>query len=146
MKRDILKKQTNASKAIDAVEANILAQEQVEIPLKHLFTPGLYVREIFIPKGTVLTSKLHKTEHPFMVSMGCISVFTEAEGEVMIKAPYTGVTKPGTRRIIYAHEDTFFTTFHPNPDNCEDLEELESRIIEPYTNSLILNKEKEAIE
>ena len=33
----------------------------VDLPLKHYFTKGLYCREIFMPKGTLLTSKIHKT-------------------------------------------------------------------------------------
>jgi hypothetical protein len=39
------------------------------------------------------------------------------------------VTLPGTQRAIYALEETVFVTVHPNPDDCQDLAELERRFI-----------------
>lgn len=85
----------------------------VEMPLQHRFTPGLYSREIFMPAGAVVVSKVHKTEHQFVVSKGRVSVWSEADGVVELRAPHAGVTKPGTRRILVVHEDTIWTTFHP---------------------------------
>jgi hypothetical protein len=41
------------------------------------------------------------------------------------------VTEPGTKRIVYAHEDTVIHTFHGNPDNETDLDLLEQRYIVP---------------
>jgi hypothetical protein len=36
----------------------------IELPIVHRFTPGLYIREIFMPAGALVTSKIHKTEYP----------------------------------------------------------------------------------
>lgn len=115
---------------INAFEAELAQLPQVNLPLNHVFTPGLYVREIFIPKGTLLTSKIHRTEHPFVISKGTISVWTEGEGIVRYQAPHTGVTKPGTRRVLYAHEDVIWSTFHPT--HKTDVAEIEKDIIEPH--------------
>ena len=41
------------------------------------------------------------------------------------------VTEPGTKRIVYAHEDTVIYTFHGNPDNETDLKRLEDRYVIP---------------
>lgn len=97
-------------------------------PLKHTFADGFYIREIFMPKGYFIVSKIHKYEHPYFVLQGDVSVLTE-DGIKRIKAPYSGITPVGTKRILYIHEDCVWTTIHTNPDNGTDLEEIEERVI-----------------
>ncbi len=80
-------------------------------PLKHTFADGLYIREIFMPKGQIISTGIHKKEHPYFVLKGDISVLTD-EGIKRIKAPYNGITKPGTKRLIYMHEDSVWITVH----------------------------------
>jgi len=80
-------------------------------PLKHTFADGLYIREIFMPKGQIISTGIHKKEHPYFVLKGDISVLTD-EGIKRIKAPFNGITKPGTKRLIYMHEDSVWITVH----------------------------------
>ena len=80
-------------------------------PLKHTFVDGAYVREIFLPKGTIFVTKIHKYVHPYFVMSGDASVLTE-EGIVRIKGPHHGITPAGTIRVIYTHEDTVWITVH----------------------------------
>jgi hypothetical protein len=86
--------------------------ELIEIPITHLFCNNMYVRTMECKAGTILTSKIHKTEHPFCLSKGRISVMTEDGQWKELKAPYNGITKKGNRRIIMVHEDCTWTTFH----------------------------------
>tara|TARA_B100001093_G_C26858993_1_gene1028959 strand:- start:5292 stop:5804 length:513 start_codon:yes stop_codon:yes gene_type:complete len=88
-------------------------------PLKHTFADGLYIREIFMPKGQIISTGIHKKEHPYFVLKGDISVLTET-GIERIKAPYTGITMPGTKRIIYMHEDTVWVTVHATDKKTVD--------------------------
>lgn len=97
-------------------------------PLKHSFGDGLYIREITMPKGMLLTSKIHKHTHPYFVLKGDVSVLTD-EGVVRIKAPFSGMTKPGTKRVLYMHEETVWTTVHLNTNNTTDLKEIEEEVI-----------------
>jgi hypothetical protein len=48
---------------------------------------------------------------------------------VEIVAPFYGVSPSGTKRVVYALEDCVFVNVHPNPDNIDDIEELENRIV-----------------
>jgi hypothetical protein len=80
-------------------------------PLKHTFADGLYIREIFMPKGQIISTGIHKKKHPYFVLKGDLSVLTET-GVERITAPYAGITLPGTKRIIYMHEDTIWITVH----------------------------------
>lgn len=116
--------------AVDGLEVGMMQHQAVELPLVHRFTPGLYIREIFMPAGTLLTSKIHKTEHPYTISKGRVRVLTEESGWVELRAPHTGVTKPGTRRVLYILEDTIWTTYHPT--TLTDLGEIEDALIEKH--------------
>lgn len=95
-------------------------------PLEHTFADGMYIRKITMPKGMLITSKIHKTKHPYFVLTGDASVATE-EGCIRIKAPYSGITKPGTKRVLYMHEETVWVTVHRT--NETDLEKIEEEII-----------------
>jgi len=71
----------------------------------------------------LLTSKIHKITHPYFVLKGDVSVLTE-EGVIRIKAPYSGITKAGTKRVLYCHEETVWTTIHITKEtNIEKIEE-----------------------
>lgn len=119
-----------AHKYIDQLELVMLDNPDllIDMPLTHRFTEGMYIREIFNPAGALLTTKIHKTEHPFVVLKGKISVYVPGEEVKHIQAPYLGITKAGTRRIIFAYEDTVFVTFHTNPDNEQNIDVLEDRL------------------
>lgn len=104
--------------------------ETLDLPLSHKFTTNLYSREIFLPADALVTSKIHKTQHQFVLLQGKASVWTNDGDEVVISAPYVGVTEAGTRRVVYAHEDCRWITFHPT--KTTDLEALEKELIEPH--------------
>lgn len=114
------------------IEEKVLAVEKlmreqgvpIEIVPRHFFAHGLYAREITIPKDTLATSKIHLFEHIDIISSGEISVLTD-EGMKRIKAPATFVSKPGLKRIGYAHEDTVWTSIiacnETDPEKAEKM-------------------------
>jgi hypothetical protein len=95
-------------------------------PLKHQFGHNVYVREINMPKGTLIVSKIHKFESPYFVMTGKCSVLTE-DGIMKIQAPFYGMTKAGTKRILYVHEDSTWVTVHATKE--KDLDKIEEEII-----------------
>jgi hypothetical protein len=117
---------------IDQFDVHMQTMEPSHHRHVHRFTPGLYIREIFMPAGMLCVSKVHNTEHPYIISKGVVSVFIPGKGVDVLSAPHTGITLPGTRRLLYIHEDVIWTTFHPT--DLTDLEEIEQAIIRPYTN------------
>jgi len=123
---------------VDELEAFMADNYQtIDLPLVHRFTSGMYIREIFMPAGSLVTSKIHKTEHPFTVSKGKVAVSIDGKEWEEFEAPYTGITKPGTRRILYIIEDCIWTTYHVNQSDSQDLEEIEERLIEKRENDLL---------
>ena len=98
-------------------------------PLTHKFAPGVYVREIFIPKGACVVGKIHKHEHPNFLMSGEVLVVTEAEGRQHLKAPLSMISKAGTKRIVFALEDTVWITVHATEET--DLKKIEDYVIAP---------------
>jgi hypothetical protein len=116
---------------VDALTERMKNCPAGEFPVKHRFTPGLYIREIFMPKGSLIVSKIHKTEHPFVVSQGSARIISDDSGHIeTVSAPHCGITKPGTRRVLFIVEDCVWTTFHPTAET--DLAKIEQDIIEPH--------------
>lgn len=118
---------------LDKIEqAMVQAGEPIEILPVHYFADGIYAREITIPKGTILTGKIHKTRHLNVISKGRIAVWSPGEPVRLINAPFTFVAHPGTRRLGLAHEETVWTTIHATDET--DLDRLEDQLIEPHDN------------
>ena len=95
-------------------------------PVKHTFAGGCYIREIYNPANELIVTKIHKKEHPFFLMKGEMSMLTE-EGIQRIKAPYQGITKPGTKRAIYTHEECIFITVHATENTT--IEDAEDEVV-----------------
>jgi len=107
-------------------------------PLKHTIVGGLYIREIFMPKGQLISTGIHKKEHPYFILQGDVSVLTD-QGIKRVKAPYHDITKPGTKRLIFIHEDTIWITVHATEK--ESVEEILEDILAKDFNDPDLNLE-----
>lgn len=112
------------------------SEEKVECPLTHVFTPGLYTRTIFMPAGSLVMSMTHNTRHPFIISTGEVDVISP-EGSVTYVAPYMGITQPGTKRFLHVKQDTTWTTFHVNPENLTDPDQIVEIISKKLQNPLL---------
>jgi hypothetical protein len=58
---------------------------------------------------------------------GCVSIYSE-DGIKKIWAPFYNITKSGTKRVMYTHEDTVLVTVHVT--NETDLAKIEEVIID----------------
>jgi hypothetical protein len=129
---------------IDRLEAMMLNNfPMVDCKTVHKFTDGLYTRETTMPTGSLITSKIHKTQHPFFVMKGKAIVWIDGV-ETLIEAPYIGITEPNTRRVLYIIEECTWATTHFNPDN-ESVEKIEERIIEKHDNPFLSKKIKKEL-
>lgn len=98
--------------------------EQREFEVKHTFINGMYIRELFIPKGSLLIGKIHKLECMNIVSKGDISILTE-HGSSRVTAGHSAVSPAGTQKVGFANEDTVFVnvfrTEEADPEKVEDV-------------------------
>ena len=96
---------------IDSGEVLVGKETETLSPITNSWGDGCYVREWLCPAGVFTISRLHKFAHPFFVLKGTVSVMTE-DGLQRIKAPHYGITKPGTKRVLYTHTETKWVTVH----------------------------------
>lgn len=133
-----------ANKMIEMIKNKEI--EEQECPVKHRFSKGCYIREIFMPKGTLIVGKIHATEHFNILLTGRVTVAT-AEGVEEIVAPYTFISLAGTQKVVAIHEDCLWQTVHVT--NSTDLDEIEKEVIvDDYDNLSVdglLNKCKEGL-
>lgn len=128
---------------ISSLEEKLKDAPQIEIPLKHYFSKGVYGREIEFAKGSLLIGKIHKHQTMNVISKGEVSVFS-IDGVIRAKAPHTFVSSPGAKRVIYAHEDSVWTTFHGTHET--DLEKIEEEFIAKNYDEVVSIDPKEVIE
>lgn len=105
---------------LDMVQAEIASRPQIELPIVHLFTKGMYSRELFMPAGIEVSSKCHKTQHQFVIAFGVVDIYLKGSGWERVIGYKKGVTEPGTRRVFRTITDTMLITFHPTermPEN-----------------------------
>lgn len=69
------------------------------MPVTHHLKDGLYTREIFMPKGTLVVSFIHKQTHPSFFLKGEMSVLLDTGEVKRIKAPMKVMTEIGTQRV-----------------------------------------------
>jgi hypothetical protein len=118
-------------KALYELQQAIFRLPDLDMPLQHVFAPGLYLRTIYIPAHGLVVGKIHKHRHANVLSQGRVVIFTEHGGVERWEGPLTMVSEPGTKRAVYAETDTYWTTIHLNPSNTQDLAALEEDIIAP---------------
>lgn len=104
---------------VERLERAICQLAQVECPIRHYFAPGLYAREITIPKGAVLTGAIHKTENLVVLSKGRLRLETGG-GTMDISAPHTMTCMPGAKNAAVALEDSVWTNFFPTTETDTD--------------------------
>ena len=97
---------------IEALETEMLAQQQIEVPVKEYFINGMYAREIVIPAGTLLTGRVWKQDYFDIMVSGHIAVATPA-GVKDLSGYNVCDGKAGRKRAGYAFEDTQWITVHP---------------------------------
>jgi hypothetical protein len=127
----IIERMPPTREAILRLEEEMRKFDQLECPLTHTFAPGSYARGIKLPQGALVVGKIHLHAHLNIVSRGLVTVVTEF-GLMQIDArehPVTFTSQPGTKRALYVHEETWWTTVHLT--DSTDLAEIEREIIAP---------------
>ena len=105
-------------------------------PVEHRFEHGHYTRVARCIGGVLAVTKTHLVAHPFFFAEGECSILTE-DGVVRMVAPCWGITKAGTKRVVYMHTDTVMVTVHETEQTDIDKAELEI-FAEDFSDSAIV--------
>lgn len=118
---------------IDRLQSEMVNMPQVELTTEHYFSSGMYCRKVSRPAGTLIVGKVHKEPHFFLCAKGEIIAWTE-NGMKRLQAGDVVESKPGTKRVTLAVEDSIGITIHKTDKT--DLDEIEAELIEPDTMAL----------
>jgi len=118
---------------IESLQAQMVTMPQAELVTEHQFSPGMYMRKLYRPAGTLIVGKVHKEPHFFLCAKGEIIAWTES-GMKRLQAGDVIESKPGTKRVTLAVTDAIGITIHRTDKT--DLEEIEAELIEPDTTAL----------
>ena len=129
---------------IDRLQSEMVKLPQAELVTEHFFSPGMYCRRVFRPAGTLIVGKVHKEPHFFLCAKGEIIAWTE-NGMKKLQAGDVVESKPGTKRVTLATQDSIGITIHKTDKT--DLDEIEAELIEPDDLALFdsSNKLKEIV-
>jgi hypothetical protein len=122
------------SKPIDLmdIESRMLAQTQVEIPTDHIFSGGVYIRQITVPAGTLIMGKRHRHETCNMLLKGTLLVYVDENlPPIPMTAPMIFTTPPGTKKFAYCQDEVVFINVLPTKET--DIDEIERQFIIPET-------------
>jgi hypothetical protein len=97
--------------AIQRLEDYGKTLEQVDVKLVDRFIGSMYVRQIIIPKGVFLTSRVYKRTYVDIMISGDITI-TDTNGKYRLTGYNVLEGTPGRKRAGIAHEDTIWLTVH----------------------------------
>jgi quercetin dioxygenase-like cupin family protein len=118
---------------VERLQGEMLSMPQAELTTEHSFSPGMYMRKVFRPAGTLIVGKVHKEPHFFLCAKGEIIAWTE-NGMRRLQAGDVVESKPGTKRVTLAVTDAIGITIHRTDKT--DLDEIEAELIEPDITAL----------
>jgi quercetin dioxygenase-like cupin family protein len=118
---------------VERLQEQMAVMPQAELVTEHQFSPGMYMRKLYRPAGTLIVGKVHKEPHFFLCAKGEIIAWTE-NGMKRLQAGDVVESKSGTKRVTLAVTDAIGITIHRTDKT--DLDEIEAELIEPDTTAL----------
>lgn len=126
----ILRAQDEMQRLIDA---GVLIDRKADAVLKHYYSPVdeeykccAWARLIVLPGLTYTIGKIHRHQHLNFILKGAVRVWTEY-GQDRFAAPLVFLSRPYTKRAVYAEEETLWSTVHltkyPGEENLAQAED-----------------------
>ncbi len=114
------------TKSLEPLEKKMLNLPQIDCPVSHRFGPGIYMREVFMPKGSIILGHHQNLEHVNIFIKGRLTFFSENGERIEMQAPLTFTAKPG-RKLAYIHEDAIWMNVYATEET--DIEKLEEKYL-----------------
>lgn len=107
---------------MENAEKELLQHPQADCPVVHHFGPGVCIREVFMPAGTLAIGHKQKYEHLNLMLRGKVMVINDDGTAHVLSAPMIFVGKPG-RKIGYVLEDMVWQNIYATDlKNADDVE------------------------
>jgi len=111
----------------EQIEAKLLELPQVDCPVLHHFGPGVYIREVRMPAGSLILGHKHKNAHTNILVSGRLKFLNEGGQVAELVAPAVITSNPG-RKLAYILEDTVWQNVYATEER--DVEKLEEILLD----------------
>lgn len=111
----------------EEAETAMLPMPQVDCPVTHYFGPGVAIREVFLPAGTLAVGHKQKHEHLNILLRGKVVMLHDDGTLRTVSAPLIYTSAPG-RKIGYVLEDTVWQNIYST--DLKNADEIETAFIE----------------
>lgn len=105
----------------------LLALDQVECPVVHSFGPGVYMREVLLPAGSLIIGHHHNSAHMNIMLCGRLTLANDDGTFTELSAPAMMTSGPG-RKIAVIHEDVVWINVYATTET--DVDVLESTLLD----------------
>jgi len=112
---------------IEQVESHLLDLPQVECPVVHHFGPGIYIREVTLPAGTLAIGHAQRFDHLNIMLTGAVAMVGDDGQTKVLRAPMIFVGKPG-RKLGYVLETCIWQNVYATEER--DIDKLESMFLD----------------
>lgn len=112
---------------IEQVESHLLDLPQAECPVVHHFGPGIYIREVTLPAGTLAIGHAQRFDHLNIMLTGAVAMVGDDGQTKVLRAPMIFVGKPG-RKLGYVLETCIWQNVYATEER--DIDKLESMFLD----------------
>lgn len=109
---------------IELAEAQLLTLPQVECPVVHHFGPGIYIREVTLPAGTLAIGHAQRFEHLNIMLTGAVSMVGDDGNLKVLRAPLIFVGKPGRKVGVVLETCTWQNVYATEEKDIDKLEAM----------------------
>lgn len=121
---DAMVSQQVKGRAIDALVGKLLELPQPKVNVRHIYGPGIYMREMQVAAGLLIVGRAHRERHECILVRGRLVFFNEDGTQTELTAPAEFEAGPG-RKVARIEEDlTFVNIFRTEETDVETLERL----------------------
>lgn len=113
--------------AVQELEEKLLAGEQADAPVRHIFGAGIYIRELSAKADTFLIGHRQTMEHMNIMVKGKVLILNNDGTTSILEAPLTRTFPPG-RKIGIVLEDMVWQNIYPTDET--DIEVLEATYLD----------------
>jgi hypothetical protein len=136
----------NTCVTIEEVEDKMLMLEQADCPVTHTFGPGLYIREVRMPKGAIVIGHYQKYEHMNMFIKGKLLMRNEDGTTFELKAPQVFVGKPGRKVGTVIEDVIWYNIYVTNETDIKTLEDTYIKKSDSWREIVVEKDTKEIIQ
>jgi len=104
------------------LEDVMLDMDQSYCPVTHTFSNGVYVREVFMPKDSLIVGHFHKTPHLNIMISGVLEII-DGDDKTILEAPMMFTGKEG-RKVARIIEDCVWLNVYGTDE--QDIDKLEA--------------------